>query len=144
MQDYTNELKNYKGRYKTNLELVLYTIKDIEEEYLIELDLSWEEIVDILDYSIECCERYYPGSNLLDNISCKVREYIDFDIDTTIMLKDENGYFKLVLCSRDEMEQALHDIENNIDILYGWSEDITQEQYERYEELGFTCIELGC
>ena len=62
--------------------------------------------------------------------------------DNCIITIENGNKFILILCNSKEKKQALQDIKNNNEILYGCSEDLTNEEFEYYKNKGFTIIEL--
>lgn len=79
MIDYTKELEEHKGIFRGLLEMAIYELEELENEYEMEFYLSWEELVDVVDYACECADRYYPGSRPTDHIRSRLEYVLDVE-----------------------------------------------------------------
>lgn len=79
MKDFTKELEGHKGIYRGLLEMAIYELEELENEYEREFDLSWEELVDVVDYACECADRYYPDTRPTDHIRSRLEYVLDVE-----------------------------------------------------------------
>lgn len=62
--------------------------------------------------------------------------------NTIILEEEQNGFFFLMLENEKEKKEALNIIQNGGVVSFGYSEDITKEEFEEYKKQGYTIVKL--